>query len=177
MANGNDKVLQRTLSKGIDKDIQEVIKKLNVVKRSFSDEKYKEILAKGADIAKDGIISEAPIGKEPYHLVKDGGSKVKRVKAGNLRKSIQIFSFRNSRAVFAGAVTSKKSRIKKVAGRKLSKRFRAFYWRFVYYGAYNKAPNKFIDRARNKIKSKVLSVLKIETKKALPKLLKNIFDK
>ena len=161
----------------IDKEIQEVMKKLDSVKIMFSNKKYQETLAKGADIAKDAIISEAPIGEAPFHVIKDGGGKTKRVKAGNLRKSIQVFSFKGSMAAFAGAVTSRKSKVKKIAGRKLTRRFRAFYWRFVYYGSNGKAPNKFIDRAKAKSQSQILRVLKSETLKNLPRQLKKIFDK
>lgn len=161
-------------TKGIDLEIQEVIKKLNAVKGVFKGEEYKEILASGAEVAKEAIQAEAPISGEA-HIVKDGGGSFKKVKPGNLRKSIQVFSFKKSNAAFAGVVTSKKAKVKKIKGHKLTRRFRAFYWRFVYYGAYNQAPNRFIDRARNKSKGQVISTIKSATQRQLPKRLKKIF--
>lgn len=141
----------------------------------MSDDKYKKVLAAGANVAKEAIIAESPIGETPVHYIKDGGSKTKRVTAGNLKRSIQVFTFKNTNAVFAGPIVSKKSKVQKVI-EKISKRRRAFYWKFVYYGSYGKAPNPFIDRAAAKSKSGVISTLKSETKRYLPKALQNIFD-
>jgi hypothetical protein len=166
----------RQMSQNIDRDIKVTMKKLNKVKNLLTDEQYKEILAKGADIAQEAIIQEAPIGKAKYHTIKDGGGKTKRVKAGNLRRSIQVFTFRNSNAVFAGPITSKRSKVKKVGSRKLSRRKRAFYWKFVYYGAYNKAPNRFTDRAKAKSEGQIRAVLISQTKRYLPKRLRKLMD-
>lgn len=159
----------------LDKDIQNVTKKLRAVKGVFTEEQYKLILAKGAAVARDAVRNEAPISKE-RHVIKDDGGKTKKVKPGNLRKSIQVFSFKRSNAVFAGAVTSRKSKVKKVGNYKLTRRFRAFYWKFVYYGTIHIAPNKFIDRAREKARGEVIATIKRETEKLLPKKLKNIFN-
>ncbi|MGB0443328.1 MAG: HK97 gp10 family phage protein [Flavobacteriaceae bacterium] len=160
----------------LDRQINIFVKKLQTVKKVFTEEEYKEILASGAAIARDAIKQEAPIGKQLSHIIKDDGGSTKKVNAGNLLRSIQVFSFRGSKAVFAGAVTARKAKVKKVKGHKLTRRLRAFYWKFVYYGAYGNAPNRFIDRAKNASSRAVLNKVKAETLKKLPRRLKKIFD-
>lgn len=159
----------------IDKDIKIVVKKLRAVKTVFKDDEYQQILAKGAKVAQDAIRQEAPTSSKAHSIINDGGG-YRKVKPGNLKKSIQVFSFKRSPAAFAGVVVSKKAKVKKIRGYKLTKRFRAYYWKMVFYGTPTQAPNRFVERARTKAKGQVLGTLKQETKKHLPKRLNKIFD-
>lgn len=142
----------------IDKEIQEVLKKLQSVKSFFTDEEYKKILGEGAEIAKEAIANEAPVA------------------TGRLKKSIQAFTFKNTGAVFAGPLVSKKSKARAIAGKRLTRRFWSPHWVFVYYGTKYIAANKFIDRARDKSKASIIKSIKDATLKKLPAHLQKIFN-
>lgn len=162
----------------LDREIKQVVSKLEAVKLLFGVDKFEKILADAGEVAQKAIQEEAP--ESGYtHVIKDGGGKTKRVRSGNLKRSIQVFKHRNAKrnvSALVGPVTSKRSKIKALkGGPKVSRAKRAFYWRFVYYGAYNAAPNRFIDKARSRSQNAVLAKLRSGTQKYLDKELRKIF--
>lgn len=162
----------------IDSQIKEVVDKLEAVKLIFGVPAFEKILADAGEVAQKAMQDEAP--ESGYtHTIKDGGGKTKRVRSGNLKRSIQVFKHKNAKrnvSALVGPVTSKRSKIKALnGGPKVSRAKRAFYWRFNYYGAYNAAPNRFIDRARTKSQNAVLGKLKSGTQKYLKKEIAKIF--
>ena len=162
----------------ISKDIEKILRKLDLFRASVDKDKYETVLGKAAEPAQIAMQKVAP--ESGYtHTIKDGGGRTKKVRSGNLKRSIQVFRSKGrgtARNVLVGPVVSKRSKIKSVAGvKKVSRAKRAFYWRFVYYGAYNTAPNRFIDRARNSSKSAVLARLKSGVQKYLDKEISKLF--
>lgn len=160
-----------------DKDLQAVLKKLDLFRSTFSKKDFETILAEAAEPALSALQDEAPQSKKA-HTIKDDGGTTKRVKPGNLKRSIQIFKAKHAvtKMVLVGPIVSKKSRVKSVTGAKrISRAKRAFYWRYVYYGTARQAPNRFIDRARSKSASAVMSRLKSGIKKYAKKEIKDIF--
>lgn len=162
----------------IENQIKEVVEKLEAVKMVFGVPAFEKILAAGGEVAQKAMQNEAP--ESGYtHIIKDGGGKTKRVRSGNLKKSIQVFKHKNAKknvSALVGPVTSARSKIKGLSGGpKVSRAKRAFYWRFNYYGAYNAAPNRFIDKARTKSAGAVLQAVKSGANKYLDKKLNTIF--
>ena len=160
------------------KEIDAVIKKLEAVKMIFGVDKFEKILADAAILAQKAMQDAAPVSGYT-HTIKDGGGKSKKVKSGNLKRSIQVFKSKKAKkfvSALVGPVTSKNSKITGlVGGPKVSRAKRAFYWRFNYYGAYNAAPNRFIDRARSASGNAVLSKLKSGAVKYSDKEIRKIF--
>ena len=159
-----------------DKELQETINKLNLFKSSFAGKDYMKVLGQAAGPAQDALKAEAPKSKK-VHYIREQGKQVK-LRPGNLRRSIQIFQSKNknARSVLTGPVVSKKSRIKSVPGvKRMTRRNRAFYWRFVYYGTPKIAPDRFIDRAAGIAKSGVKRELKAGIEKYAKKEIKGIF--
>lgn len=159
------------------KEIDAVVKKLELLKKQVGSDAIESILAEAAEPAKAAMVSAAPQSKVK-HTIRDDGGKTKRVSPGNLKRSIQIFKARKAKRVAAlvGPVVSKKSKIKKLkGGPSVSRAKRAFYWRFVMYGTARQAPNRFIERARSQSSGAVLSKLKSGITKYLDKKIQKLF--
>lgn len=160
-----------------DKELQSVLNKLGKFRSSFKGKDYMKTLGEAAEPARDALKAEAPESKE-VHYIREQGKQVK-IRPGNLRRSMQVFQSKNknARSVMVGPVVSKKSRIKSVPGiKRMTRRNRAFYWRFVYYGTPRIEPDRFIDRARNISQSAVMRKLKIGIEKYASKTVKTLFN-
>ena len=159
-----------------DKELKELFRKLELFRDSFDKKELEELFGNAAMPALDAMKAAAPRSKKA-HVIKDDGGTTKKVKPGNLERSIQIFKARKSkRSVLVGPIVSKKSRVSSVLGQKrVSRRNRAFYWKFVYYGTARQSHNRFIDRARTQSESKVLNTLKRGIKTYPNEQKKNIF--
>ena len=160
-----------------DKELQETINKLNLFKSSFAGKDYMKVLGQAAGPAQTALSAEAPKSKKVHYIREEG--KYIKLRPGNLRRSIQIFQSKNknARSVMVGPVVSKKSRIKSVPGiKRMTRRNRAFYWRFVYYGTPHIAPDRFIDRARNTSQAAVMRKLKTGIEKYASKTVKTLFN-
>jgi HK97 gp10 family phage protein len=166
------------MDRNLQKEIDAVVKKLELFRKSIGDDTIEKILAEAAEPAKVAMQNAAPSSKTS-HLVRDGDGKSKRVQPGNLKNSIQIFKARKGKRKVAlvGPVVSKKSKITKlVGGPKVSRAKRAFYWKFVNYGTARQAPNRFIEKARSQSSGAVLAKLKGGINKYLDKKIQKIFD-
>ena len=153
-------------------DIKELAKQLNAMPKEFQKTDRKKVLGRAATAIQQGVRSEAPYSLKSHYMKDDGGT-TKKVHPGNLRRSIQIFTYRRSWDVFVGPIARKSFKGKNVDGqKKLNRRFRAFYWRMVYYGAYGKAPNRFIDRGAEKSRGKALMLLKASANAAINRYIK-----
>jgi len=163
----------------IDKrELDEIFKKLEALKFVFDEDDFEKVLAEAAKPAQEAIQKEIPQGKN-VHLMKDDGGTYKRVRPGNLERSIQIFKAKRQKRkmVLVGAVVSKKSKIKSVLGAKrVSRAKRAFYWKFVNFGTAHQAPNRFMDRARSSSVNSVLLKLKQGVKKYAKQNIDKIFN-
>lgn len=160
----------------IDKQIGVIVQKMEIVEKLFGKDKYEKVLAYAAGEAQEAIRKEAPKSLE-NHVINSTSGQIE-VESGNLKKSVQIFKKKRTKSIYAliGPVVAANSNIKKLkGGPKIIRTDNAFYWRFVYYGAYNSAPNRFIDKARSRSQNGVLNKLKSGTQKYLDKELRNIF--
>ena len=159
-----------------DKELQSVLNKLGKFRSSFKGKDYMKTLGEAAEPARDALKAEAPQSKRVHYIREEG--KWLKIRPGNLKRSIQAFQSKNknARSVMVGPVVSKKSRIKSVPGiKRMTRRNRAFYWRFVYYGTPKIAPDRFIDRAAGIAKSGVKRELKAGIEKYAKKEIKGIF--
>lgn len=159
-----------------DKELQEVLNKLGMFGSSFKGKDYMKVLGESSEPALDALKAEAPQSKRVHYIREEG--KWLKIRPGNLKRSIQAFQSKNknARSVMVGPVVSKKSRIKSVPGiKRMTRRNRAFYWRFVYYGTPHIAANRFIDRAAGIAKSGVKRELKAGIEKYAKKEIKGIF--
>ena len=166
------------MDRNLQKEIDAVVKKLELFRKSIGDDTIEKILAEAAEPAKVAMVNAAPVSKES-HLIRDGGGKSKRVEPENLKKSIQIFTARKGKrkAALVGPVVSKRSKIRKLkGGPRVSKSKLAFYWKFVNYGTARQAPNRFIEKARSQSSGAVLAKLKGGINKYLDKKIQKIFD-
>ena len=59
----------------IQQEIDAVIKKMELFRKSFRDDEMETILAEAAQPAQDAMRAEAPQSKAP-HLIRDGGGKL-----------------------------------------------------------------------------------------------------
>jgi HK97 gp10 family phage protein len=162
----------------LEKELAELVKKLDAVKFLFDDSKFEKILAEAAVPAQDAVKAEAPQSKKS-HLMADGGGSYKRVKPGNLKRSVQIFKARGhkNRSVLVGPIVSKKSRVKSVEGAKrVSRAKRAFYWKFMHYGTARIPATRFMDKARSRAAGAVMLKLKAGIKKYARKEVQKIFE-
>ena len=162
----------------IQQEIDAVIKKMELFRKSFRDDEMETILAEAAQPAQDAMRAEAQQSKAP-HLIRDGGGKFKKVRPGNLKNSIQIFKAKKAKraAALVGPVVSKTSKITKLkGGGSVSRAKRAFYWKFVNYGTARQSPNRFIDRARSQSAAAVLAKLKSGINKYADKNIQKIFE-
>ena len=160
-----------------DKELQVVLNRLDLFRSSFSGKDYLKVLGRAAKPAEDKLKSEAPVSKES-HIIKDDGGKTKKVRPGNLKRSIQVFTSKKkkSRTVLVGPIVAKNSRVKSVPGiKRVSRRNRAFYWKFVYYGTARQRPNRFIDRAGGQASSGVKRELKKGIEEFATTKIKRIF--
>jgi len=164
------------MAKTIEQELNAVSKKLELFRDSFDKKDFEALIGEAAQPAQEALKAAAPKSKKA-HVIKDDGGTTKKVKPGNLQRSIQLFKARKSkRSVLVGPIVSKKSRVSSVLGQKrVSRRNRAFYWKFVYYGTPRQSPNRFIDRARTQSESKVLNTLKRGIKTYANEQIKNIF--
>jgi len=161
-----------------EKELAAVVKKLDSVKFLFDDKDFEKILAEAAAPAQDAIKSEAPQSNKS-HLMADGGGSYKRVKPGNLKRSVQIFKARGhkNRSVLVGPIVSKKSKVKSVEGTKrVSRAKRAFYWKFMHYGTARTPATRFMDKARSRAAGAVMLKLKAGVKKYARKEVQKIFE-
>lgn len=145
----------------IEKQIGVIVQKMELVKKAFGDDKFGKVLSEGAVIARDAIAKEAPSTKKKQ-----------------LKEAIQVFQKRRTKGLYVltGPVAAEKSKIKRAKGGPILDRLlNAFYWRFVYYGAYNSSPNRFIERARSKSANAVLQKIKNGTQKFLKKKIRKLF--
>lgn len=160
-----------------DKELQSVLNKLGKFRSSFKGKDYMKTLGEAAEPARDALKAEAPQSKRVHYIREEG--KWLKIRPGNLKRSIQAFQSKNknARSVMVGPVVSKKSRIKSVPGiKRITRRNRAFYWRFVYYGTPHIAPDRFIDRARNTSQAAVMRKLKTGIEKYASKTVKTLFN-
>lgn len=160
-----------------DKELQAVLKKLDLFRSSFSKKDFESILAEAAEIAKKKMVELAPVSKK-VHYIKEQGA-YKKIKPGNLRKSIQIFKGKGkgtARVALVGPILSNKARVQSIKGTKrVTRRNRAFYGYIVNYGSVRQPPQRFIERARTSSKSAVVSKLKEGVLKYAKKEIKHIF--
>jgi HK97 gp10 family phage protein len=160
-----------------DKELQSVLNKLGKFRSSFKGKDYMKTLGEAAEPARDALKAEAPKSKKVHYIKED--EKWVKIRPGNLKRSMQIFQSKNKNAksVMAGPVANKKSRIKSVPGiKRITRRNRAFYWRFIYYGTPKIAPDRFIDRARNISQAAVMRKLKTGIEKYASKTVKTLFN-
>lgn len=162
-----------------DKEIDAVIAKLGAVRSLFDEKTYERILAEAAEPAQKAMQAEAPQ-SEKAHKIRDDGGSTKKVRPGNLKRSIQTFKAKKrgvARAALVGPIVSKKSKVKSIEGAKrVSRAKRAFYWRFVQFGTVRQKPNRFIDRARTKSRGQVLAKLKSGINKYLDQKISKLFN-
>ena len=149
-----------------DKELDRIFRKFEMFEKSFQGKEFEKVLGKAAAPASEVMKSEIPKSKKA-HWVKDDGGTMRKVKPGNLQKSIQIFKGRKAkRSVLVGPIISKRAKVDSVEGiKKVTRRHRAYYWAFVYYGTVYQDENRFIDRAREKSMPLVKSKLKEGAKK------------
>ena len=159
-----------------DKELEIIFQKFEVFEKSFQGKDFEKVLGKAAIPARDIMKNEAPRHKKA-HWVKDDGGTTRKVKPGNLKRSIQIFKGKKAtRSVLVGPIVSKRAKITHVEGvKKVTRRHRAFYWFFVTFGTATQAPNRFVERAREKSVPKVKSTLIAEGSRAIGKQIENIF--
>lgn len=159
-----------------DKELEIIFQKFEVFEKSFQGKDFEKVLGKAAIPARDIMKNEAPRHKKA-HWVKDDGGTMRKVKPGNLKRSIQIFKGKKAtRSVLVGPIVSKRAKVTHVEGvKKVTRRHRAFYWFFVTFGTATQAPNRFVERAREKSVPKVKSTLIAEGSRAIGKQIENIF--
>jgi HK97 gp10 family phage protein len=159
-----------------DKELEIIFQKFEVFEKSFQGKDFEKVLGKAAIPARDIMKNEAPRHKKA-HWVKDDGGTTRKVKPGNLKRSIQIFKGKKAtRSVLVGPIVSKRAKVTHVEGvKKVTRRHRAFYWFFVTFGTATQAPNRFVERAREKSVPKVKSTLIAEGSRAIGKQIENIF--
>ena len=159
-----------------DKELERIFQKFEVFEKSFQGKDFEKVLGKAAIPARDIMKNEAPRHKKA-HWVKDDGGTTRKVKPGNLKRSIQIFKGKKAtRSVLVGPIVSKRAKVTHVEGvKKVTRRHRAFYWFFVTFGTATQAPNRFVERAREKSVPKVKSTLIAEGSRAIGKQIENIF--
>jgi HK97 gp10 family phage protein len=172
-----------------DKELERIFQKFEVFEKSFQGKDFEKVLGKAAIPARDIMKNEAPTAPEgevrkreipkskKAHWVKDDGGTTRKVKPGNLKRSIQIFKGKKAtRSVLVGPIVSKRAKVTHVEGvKKVTRRHRAFYWFFVTFGTATQAPNRFVERAREKSVPKVKSTLIAEGSKAIGRQIENIF--
>ena len=160
-----------------DKELERIFQKFEVFEKSFQGKDFEKVLGRAAIPARDIMKNEAPRSKKA-HWVKDDGGTTRKVKPGNLKRSIQIFKGKKAtRSVLVGPIVSKRAKVTHVEGvKKVTRRHRAFYWFFVnYYGSPTKGPDRFVERAREKSVPKVKSTLIAEGSRAIGRNIENIF--
>jgi len=159
-----------------DREIQMIIRKLRLLPAALNKTDFEKILAESAVVAKQNMQKFAPQSKAA-HKIKDGGKTYKRVQPGNLKKSIQIFkAAKNSRTILVGPIVAKDSKVFKAEGvKKVTRRHRAFYYRFVNYGTVYQSATWFIEKAREASRSGVKMKLKAGAKKYLSKEIAKLF--
>ena len=159
-----------------DKELEIIFQKFEAFEKSFQGKDFEKVLGKAAIPARDIMKNEAPRHKRA-HWVKDDGGTTRKVKPGNLKRSIQIFKGKKAtRSVLVGPIVSKRAKVTHVEGvKKVTRRHRAFYWFFVTFGTATQAPNRFVERAREKSVPKVKSTLIAEGSRAIGKQIENIF--
>ena len=159
-----------------DKELEIIFQKFEAFEKSFQGKDFEKVLGKAAIPARDIMKNEAPRHKKA-HWVKDDGGTTRKVKPGNLKRSIQIFKGKKAtRSVLVGPIVSKRAKVTHVEGvKKVTRRHRAFYWFFVTFGTATQAPNRFVERAREKSVPKVKSTLIAEGSRAIGKQIENIF--
>jgi HK97 gp10 family phage protein len=164
-------------TKEIDKELQEVSRKLDLFRSILSKKDFETILAQAAEIARNKMAELAPASKKAHYIKEQGAYK--KIKPGNLKKSIQVFKAKGkgtARVVLVGPVLSNKSRIQSVQGTKrVTRRNRAYYGPIVNYGSVRQPPQRFIERARTSSRSAVISKLKEGVAKYVKKEVKDIF--
>ena len=150
-----------------DNELKAIFEKFEVLKDSFQGNDFELVLGKAAIPARDTMKNEAPTSRKGPHWVKDDDGKNRKVKPGNLARSIQIFKGKKAnKSVLVGPIISKRAKVDSVEGiKKVTRRHRAYYWAFVYYGTVYQDENRFIDRAREKSMPLVKSKLKEGAKK------------
>ena len=159
-----------------DKELDRIFRKFEMFSKSFDGKEFEKVLGKAAAPASEVMKSEVPKSKKA-HWVKGDGGTTRKVKPGNLQKSIQIFKGRKAkRSVLVGPIISKRAKVVKVEGaKKLTRRHRAFYWFFVNFGTAYQAPNRFVDRAREKSVAKVKAILISQGSSVIARQVENIF--
>lgn len=140
-------------------EFKELAKIINRLPKEFTGDDRKEMLGKAGVIVRDAIRQEAPQSSKAHMIIKEGGG-YRKVKPGNLKRAVQMFTFKRTSDVFVGVIGSKRSRAKSIKGHdKVTRRHRAFYWMFIYYGTAYTSPDRFIDRGEAKAEKTALSVL------------------
>ena len=159
-----------------DRELEQIFQKFEIFEKSFQGKDFEIVLGKAAIPARDIMKNEAPMHKRS-HWVKDDGGTTRKVKPGNLKRSIQIFKGKKAtRSVLVGPIVSKRAKVANVQGvKKVTRRHRAFYWFFVTFGTPRQDPNRFVERAREKSLPKVKSKLITEGSYFIGKKIENIF--
>ena len=161
---------------GVDKELEIIFRKFDMLRKTADSKHFERIMGQAAIPAREAMKNAAPISKKP-HQVKDDGGKMKLVKPGNLKKSIQIFKGKKTGGtVLVGPVVSKKSKVFSAEGvKKVTRRHRAFYYKFVNFGTAYQSPTRFIDKAREASRAAVKMKLKSGAKRYLSKEIAKLF--
>lgn len=160
----------------IDKELEIIFRKFDMLRKTADSKHFEKIKSSAAIPAREAMKNAAPISKKP-HNIKDDGGKMKLVKPGNLKKSIQIFKgAKQGKTVLVGPVVSKKSKVFSAEGvKKVTRRHRAFYYKFVNFGTVYQSPTRFIDKAREASRAAVKTKLKAGAKRYLSKEIAKLF--
>ena len=147
-----------------------------MLRKTADSKHFERIMGQAAIPAREAMKNAAPISKKPHWVLDDGG-KMKLVKPGNLKKAVQIFKGKKTgKTVLVGIVLSKKSKVFPVEGvKKVTRRHRAFYYKFVNFGTVYQSPTRFIEEAREASRAAVKTKLKAGAKRYLSKEISKLF--
>ena len=175
-ASGRKTVWKNADRVAFDKELEIIFRKFDMLRKTADSKHFERIMGQAAIPAREAMKNAAPISKKP-HRIKDDGGKMKLVKPGNLKKSVQIFKGKKTGGtVLVGPVVSKKSKVFSVEGvKKVTRRHRAFYYKFTNFGTVYQSPTRFIDKAREASRAAVKTKLKAGAKRYLSKEIAKLF--
>lgn len=143
-----------------EKDINKIVRKMQMFEKAIGGEKIEKILYESAIPAKSILQKNTP---------KD---------SGNLRKSIQIFKAKKAKssAALVGPVVNQGSGVKKLkGGGNVKRKYDGFYWRFLEFGTVHIDPIRFIEKSRKQSQTVVLAKLKSSIEKHTKKEIQKFF--
>ena len=175
-ASGRKTVWNNSDKVAFDKELEIIFRKFDILRNTTDSQHFEKIMGQAAIPAREAMRNAAPKSKQP-HYVKDDDGKIKLVQPGNLKKSIQIFKGKKTgKTVLIGPVVAKSSKVFPVEGvKKVTRRHRAFYYRFVNFGTAYQSPQRFIEKAREASRAAVKMKLKSGAKKYLSKEIAKLF--